>query len=129
MPQEKNTEEIGFDELVDTAVDTLESAQILADALKDGFQITDLMTLIAVAPKAQEIARDGRTAIDQLLDLTADEADAAALAIAKRTASNPSTVVVKVNEAFTLIARTYRQVTSIRNLVRDYERFAKTLTA
>lgn len=121
-------EELGFDEVVDTAVDVIETAQILADALKDGFQITDLVTLIAVAPKAQEIAKDGRLAISQLLDLTADEADEAVAAIAKRTASNPATIVVKVNEAFTLIARTYRQVTNIRNLVRDYERFGKTLT-
>jgi hypothetical protein len=119
---------LGFDEVVDTAVDVIETAQILADALKDGFQITDLVTLIGVAPKAQEIAKDGRLAISQLLDLTADEADEAVAAIAKRTASNPATIVVKVNEAFTLIARTYRQVTNIRNLVRDYERFGKTLT-
>lgn len=120
---------LGFDEVVDTAVDVLEAADTLAQSLKDGFQFTDIPALISVAPKAQEIAKDGRTAINQLLDLTPDEAEAAVAEIARRTGRNPSGIIVKVNEGFTLVARTYRTVKNGVLLAQDWQRYAKTLTA
>jgi hypothetical protein len=118
---------LGFDEVVDTAVDILESAETLASALKDGFQFTDIPALISVAPKAQEIAKDGRTAINQLLDLSPEEAEEAAKQIALRTGKHPSGITVKVNEGFTLIARTYRTIKGGILLTQDWQRFAKTI--
>lgn len=120
-------DKLNFDELVDTAVDVLEAADALGTALKDGFQITDIGVLLSVAPKAQEIAKDGRQAINELLDLTPDEADLAVAEIAKRTGRNPSGLIIKVNEGFTLTARTYRTVKDGILLASDWQRYAKTL--
>jgi hypothetical protein len=119
--------ELSFEEVVDTSVDLIEASTVLADALKDGFQITDLASLFAVVPKVQELAKDGRVAIDQLLDLSPDEAEQVATEIARRTRTNPSVVVLKVNEALTLLARTYRLVKNGQNLLKDFQTFAKTL--
>lgn len=118
---------LGFDELVDTAADILETADLIGGALSDGFQITDLGVLLSVAPKAAEIKRDGKQAVNELLDLDADEAAKAASAIAERTGKPTTGIINRVNEAFTLSARTYRQVTDGYNLVQDWARWGRSL--
>lgn len=116
---------LGIAELIDTAVDILEATDLIATAFADGVQITDGFTLLAVAPKVQEIAKDGRTAIEELLDLTADEADEAAAEIARRTGKAQTGIIQRVNEGFTLCARSYRLYTTGRNLGNDWVRFGK----
>lgn len=124
MAQQK--EALGTEELVDTACDIIETAHTLGQTLKDGFQITDLGALITIAPRAQEIAKDGSTAVEQLLDLDAQEAVEVAQAIEARVGSLGGAVIPKVNEAFTLVARTYGYVRGGINLANDWNRFVRT---
>lgn len=119
--------ELGFDEVVDTAVDIIETADALGNALQDGFQISDLTVLLTIAPKAAEIKRDGRTAVNQLLDLTPDEAVQAAAQIAARTGKPATGIIARVNEGLTLTVRTYRLVTDGYNLSQDWVRFGKSI--
>jgi hypothetical protein len=116
---------LGITELVDTAVDIIEGTDALVTAFSDGIQITDAAVLFSIAPKVQEIAKDGRRAVDELLDLTPDEADEAAFEIARRTGKNPNGIINRVNEGFALCARTYRLYTTGRNLGFDWQRYAK----
>lgn len=123
----EENQKLGFDELVDTAADILEAADQIGGALSDGFQITDLAALLSVAPKAAEIKRDGKQAVNELLDLDPDEAEQASQAIAARTGKPATGIINRVNVAFTLSARTYRLVTDGYNLAQDWARWGKSL--
>lgn len=119
--------ELGFDEVVDTAVDILECADQIGDAVSDGIQISDMGVLFSVAPKALEIKRDGKVAIAQLLDLNPEEAAIAAAQIAERTGKPVTGIIARVNEGFTLTVRTYRLVSDGTHLVQDWVRFGKSI--
>ena len=118
---------MGYEELVDTAVDILETAEVLQTAFSDGVQITDVAVLFATAPKITEIAKDGRKAVEELLDLNADEAELAAAEIARRTGKPQQGIIARVNEAFTLAARTYGTYRRAELLAKDWQRWAKSL--
>lgn len=119
--------ELGFDEVVDTSVDILDAASLIAAALSDGVQISDLGVLFSIAPKVVEIKRDGKAAVAQLIDLSPDEAAEAAIQIAERTGKPATGIIARVNEGFTLTVRTYRLVTDGTHLVQDWTRFVKSI--
>lgn len=119
--------ELGFDEVVDTSVDILDAASLIAAALSDGVQISDLGVLFSIAPKVVEIKRDGKAAVAQLIDLSPDEAAEAAIQIAERTGKPATGIIARVNEGFTLTVRTYRFVTDGTHLVQDWTRFVKSI--
>jgi len=121
------TNQYGISELVDTAADILETAKTLADAISDGFQITDVTALFAIAPKAVEIKNDWKTAVSELLDLTPDEAAEAARLIAVRTGLPQGGIIARVNEGFTLAARTYGKVKETQYLIEDWGRWGRSL--
>ena len=120
---------LGTDVLINIAVEVITTATTVTNALKDGFQFTDLAALLSVAPAIQDVTKTGRTAIAQLLDLTPEEAEAVAVAIAQRTGNPSAGILAKVNAGFTLLARTYRKVKDIQYLALDWQTFAKTLAA
>lgn len=117
---------LGIEELVDTAADILDTADILASSLKDGFQFTDAAALFFAAPKIQEIVKDGKQAMNELLDLTEGEAVEAAKRIADRTGHSSTGIIAKVNHAFQLLAQTYGQVKQAQYLGESWVAFAKT---
>ena len=119
---------LGIDELVDSGADILEAGDQIATALADGFQITDLGTLLVVSPKIQEIVRDRKQAVAELLDLTPEEATEAARRIAERTGHSSSSIILKVNQAFSLLARTYGQYKEVNYLAADWVNFAKSFS-
>lgn len=122
-------ETLGFDEVVGTAVDIVQAADQLVSALKDGVQIADLATLFLIAPKVNEIRKRGKTAVAQLIDLSADEAETAAAQISQRTGVPQNRVIRHVNESFVLLARTYKQYRSAELLAADWIRWAKVIQA
>lgn len=118
---------LGFDEIVDSCSDIIESAALVGEALKDGFQITDAGVAFAIFPTISELIRDGKKAVNQLLDLSPEESLAASAAIAARTGHLPGSIVPHVTEAFALLARTHGQVKSVEYLFADWSRWAKSL--
>ena len=115
----------GIEELVDTAADILDTTDILASALKDGFQFTDAGALFFAAPKIQEIVKDGKQAMNELLDLSASEAQEVANRIADRTGHSSTGIIAKVNQGFQLLAQTYGQVKQAQYLGEAWVAFAK----
>lgn len=118
---------LGFDEVVDTACDIIESGVIIGVAVEDGIQITDLSALFALAPKAAEIKGDWRKALDQLNDLDPDEAKEAARLIAARTGNPQEGILARVNEAFNIVADAYGWVKQGVYLVQRAVRWGKSL--
>ena len=121
------TNELGFDDLVDVAVDILETSGKIGTALSDGIQITDLTVLFEVAPKAADVKKKGKQAVAELLDLTPDEAALAAAKISDRTGHPADGIIARVNEGFTLTVRTYRLTTDGYNLAGDWVRYFKSI--
>lgn len=121
--------ELGFDAIVDTVADVLNASTVVGNALKDGFQFTDMPSLLAVVPNIQNIVKKGNVAVAQLLDLTPEEADRAAQQVAQRTSFLPGAVVARTNEALSLLARTYGQVKSVQYLAADWVRWGSSLHA
>lgn len=123
----ESSAKLGFDEVVDTAVDIIESGVIIGEALSDGIQITDLSALFQLAPKAAEIKGDWREALDQLNDLDPDEAKEAARQIAARTGNPVDGILARVNEAFDIVADAYGLVKQGMYLVDRVIRWGKSL--
>jgi hypothetical protein len=63
----------GFDEVVDTACDLIEVQRDIRGALKDGFQLSDILVLYNQYPKLKEVWEDKKVFGQQLADLTPDE--------------------------------------------------------
>lgn len=123
MQEEKTP--LGYDEVVDTAVDIVEAAKIVADAAADGITITDVSVLFSLTPKVIEIMRDRKEAVDQLLDLTPEEALEAADEIAARLSVPAEGIFQRVVESFELLARTYGQVKQAQYLAEAWIRWGK----
>jgi len=102
----------GINELVDTCVDAIDVADALVETFADGFQWQDTATLLGISPKIAEIASDAQEALDELLDLTPEEAQEAAIQIATR-ANLPEGpvegILDEVREAMFLIVEIYAE--------------------
>lgn len=122
-----DTGALGFDEVVDTACDIIESGRIIGVAVSDGFQITDLGALFQLTPKVTEIKGDWRKALDQLNDLNPAEAKEAARQIAARTGNPVEGILARVNEAFDIVADAYGLVKQGTYLVERAIRWGKSL--
>lgn len=121
------TSKLGFDEVVDTACDIIESGIIVADYFADGVQVSDLAAFFQLAPKAKEIKNDWRKALDQLNDLDPVEAKEAARQIAARTGNPVEGILARVNEAFDIVADAYGLVKQGTYLVARVVRWGKSL--
>jgi len=121
------TNNLGTENLVNTAVDILNTAQSVANAAADGIGVTDLVTLLQVAPALNRIRKTGRPAIEELLDLSVEESREAVAQIAFRTGNPQTGLLAKVNEAFTLLANTYNVYRAAELAAKDWVRFGKSL--
>ncbi len=99
--------ELGFDELVDTAADVVELTVKVVDAVKDGIQLNDAFLLLAEAKNIEEIVRDAPKALAELKDLTPDEAELASGALADRLNADPGSVIDIVEQSINLLTRGY----------------------
>jgi len=118
---------LGIDHLVDVAVDIIETSDIVAKALSDGLDITDVGAVWKAAPRLAEIVREGKEAYNELLDLTPEESTLAAQQIAER-ANLPATGVLgKVNSGLILLARTHQEIADDIDLAQDWLQWAKSL--
>lgn len=120
-------QELGFDQLVDTAIDIIESGVIVADAVSDGIQISDLGALFSLAPKAAAIKTEWRQALNELADLTPEEAQEAQRQIAARTGNPATGIIARVNEAFDIVADAYGLVKQTIYLVDRAKRWGASL--
>lgn len=100
----------GYAEIVDTFSDALDIAESVGEALKDGFQIYDLTTLLAIYPKAQEIFNDRIRFKTEFLDLDAKEAKAIYADLAKIRGANPVWIESKALQAVDFVADAYELV-------------------
>ncbi len=121
------TTNLGTENLVNTAVDILNTAQSVANAASDGIGVTDLVTLLQVAPALNRIRKTGRPAIEELLDLSVEESREVVAQIAFRTGNPQTGLLQKVNEAFTLLANTYTVFRAAEVATQDWVRFGKSL--
>lgn len=122
-------DQLGIDELVDTCADLLETADIIIDAAADGIGFDDIGAVLSIAPKVNELRRDYKAAVNELLDLTPEESAEAARRIAARTGKLENGIINRVNEAFVLVARIHRLYTDARNIYDDAARWGKSLKA
>jgi hypothetical protein len=97
----------GYAEILDTFSDALDIAKAIGEALKDGFQIYDLATLLQVYPKAQEIYMDRIRFKTEFLDLDAEEAKAIYTDLAKARGENPIWIESKALQALDFVADAY----------------------
>ena len=118
---------LGFDEVVDTLGDALEIVEQVHDAVKDGLQITDLVTLFSVAPKVNEIRKDAAVFAAQLQDLTPGESEQAAIQLAARSGQSQDGIVQKGVVALHLAAEWHATVSNVTNLTTRTVDFGKNL--
>ncbi len=120
-------QKLGIEALVNTAVDILNTADKVAAAAQDGIGVTDLVTLLTIAPALNRIRKSGRQAVEELLDLSVEESREAATQIAFRTDLPVTGIIPKVNEAFTLLVNAYAVYKQAEMVARDVVRFGKSL--
>lgn len=118
---------LGYDEVVDTAIDAIETAKAVRDAVADGLDLSDISALFKVAPRIAEIYRDRNVFVAQVADLTPEESLLAATAIAERTNEPNDTVFAKANEAIYLLARTHQTVVAGVDLAQDWIDWGKSI--
>lgn len=103
-----NFDDLGYDEVVDTICDVIDLGKNVRNVFADGFQvIPDLIALTPEFFKVQEIMADAPMAIQQLKNLSVDEAKKAHAEIAKRTGLHEDKVVDAVTKGFGIIVELY----------------------
>lgn len=118
---------LGIEMLVMVCAGIINTAKTIGGALADGFQITDAGALFSVAGDVKDVVKNGRNALNELLDLNAEESQQVADQIAALT-GNPSTGILgKVNQGLHLIARTHREVVDDLELFEDWREYVTTL--
>lgn len=120
---------LGVENLVNAAVDVLETSKALGTALGDGFQLTDAGALFSVVPRVKNVITNGRAAVSELMDLNATESAEVARLIAARTGNPATGIFSKVNEGLALLARTHQEVVDDIDLFEDWKEYVSGLTA
>ena len=119
--------ELGFDEVVDWASDVIEVTAEVREALKDGFQWQDSFVLLKNQAKLTEIVTDADDFLDQLMDLTTEEADQAIAQISDRTGVEQDQVNFTIVFGMQICNRAYRlidhNVNEVNGLKADVQRF------
>ncbi|MEL6275319.1 MAG: hypothetical protein AAFQ37_03505 [Bacteroidota bacterium] len=105
-----NTNELGFDEVVDTLGDSIEIYRTIKQPLQDGLDFTDLLAVYDAYPLAIEVYNDRNTFLSQLLDLSADEASQVLDRLTERTGIPRDNVEQIAFQSFSIASRTYRLI-------------------
>jgi hypothetical protein len=120
------SDKLGIDALVDLAVDAIEAGREIAPALADGLQLTDAMVVIGNFNRLKRIVENAKPALQEIKDLTGDEAQKAAMEISIRAhIPDDGTALGIAGKAIKLAARTYRQVEASIDLAQDWQELFK----
>ncbi|MEM9259703.1 MAG: hypothetical protein AAGA62_08655 [Bacteroidota bacterium] len=114
-----NTNQLGYDEVVDTLADSITVYRKISAPLRDGFQFPDLLSLYEAYPYLVEIYEDRRTFAAQFIDLTADETLEVLQELSLRTDVPRDKVEQVAFRAFSVAGRTYRLVRHTLSEVQD----------
>lgn len=109
----------GYAEILDTLNDALDIAEKIGDAVKDGFQVYDLATLLEIYPKAQEIYLDRHKFKAEFKDLDPVEAKAIYADLAKIRGVNLSWIEENALKSIDVISRAYKLYDDGREIVFD----------
>lgn len=105
MAEVKN---LGFDEVVDTLADVIETADGVVDVFKDGFQpLNDIIALAPVFPRVQEIITDAPIAWAQFKDLSVEEAAQVEERLSDRLDLGSDVVEQKIKGSIRILSRVY----------------------
>lgn len=116
------TDKLGIDNLVDVAVDAITLGKEVAEATKDGVQLTDSLVIIGNFDRISRLGKQYKQAYAELRDLTPAEAEQAAMEISVRAhLENDGNVLKTAGVALKLAARTYRHVDNTIDLVEDWK--------
>lgn len=102
-----SSNDLGFDEVVDTIADAISFGKFVEKQLSDGFGFDDAIALIPQYPKLQEMYEDRKLFAAQFLDLTAEESKEAVKQIAARTDVSESVVAQKGVQFVRLASRAF----------------------
>lgn len=106
-----NTNQLGYDEVVDTFGDSVEIARALEEQLEDGLQVfPDALALYKQYPKVIEIYQDRGVFLAQLKDLTPEEAEQVWIELSERIGAPRSRVEDIALRSFSVASRTYRLI-------------------
>jgi predicted Rdx family selenoprotein len=113
---DQEVKQLGFDEVIDTLADVIETGDDIVKVFADGFQ--PLSDLIALAPqfgRVQEIIADAPTAWAQFKDLDVDEANQVQQALADRLDLSSEEVTEKFVGSFKILSKVYRLLDHVLN--------------
>lgn len=99
-----------FDEVVDTYVDAVGIYRDIREPLRDGFDFPDLFAIYKAYPAALEIYNDRNIFVDQLLDLTPEESVLVYDQVSQRTGEPRDGVELVASKSLRVSLRTYRLV-------------------
>lgn len=103
---------LGFDEVVDTLADIIETGDQIIKVFDDGFQpLQDLIDLTPIFPRIQEIVMDAPLAWKQFKDLDEEEVKAVKESLTERLDLENDNVEVKIKASIRILARVYALIT------------------
>ena len=114
---------LGYDEIVDTALDVIGVYKKFSEALSDGIQIQDAFVILNQAPVLQEVYEDRKVFVEEFLDLTPSESEAAVQEIAQKVGMSEDQVLKAIVQGFALAAQWHKQVQSTITLVEETRDF------
>ncbi len=97
----------GFSEVVDTLADSIAVYRIIKEPLADGFQLPDLLALYQAYPLLLEIYNDRTVFLQELLDLTPEEAKIVLDQLSQRTGVPRDNVERVALQALSISTRAY----------------------
>lgn len=115
-------QELGIENLIMLGVDVLRLYKPLYEALKDGFQGSDLFAILSQYPLIQHIAGIAKPAFAEIRELSASEAKQLSEAIAQQTGlPNDRSLLGKVKTGLALISRTYGVVDDAKTVAYEWK--------
>ena len=101
-------QKLGFDEVVDTLADIIETADSVFVVFKDGFQpLQDLIALTPIFPRIQEIVTDAPLAWQQFKDLDVEEAQTVRDRLVERLDLSNDNVDSKIKGSVKILSNVY----------------------
>lgn len=108
------TNEFGYDEVVETFSRSILLVREFVKALADGVQVTDALVIWKQYPNMEHLVQNAKTFRKQFLDLNAEESAAAYAEISKRT-GEPELGIDRV------ALKSLKIATKIQNLIEESE--------
>lgn len=123
----KTQNNLGTDTLKGVLSNLIDVATIVADALRDGFQVIDLVQLVPAFTKIDAVIKTAPAAFEELKDLSPIEAKEVVEYIAVKFDIPNDRVEGAIEDALRLIVRTYGEAVLIQALYLDWKDWAGNL--